>query len=177
MARNKLTPSDTIAYQLKITLFGSEPPIWRRVLVAGNISLAKLHAILQPTMGWTNSHLHLFKVGQDQFGEPDPEWSDVGDHHRVRLCDAAPKAGDKFIYIYDMGDDWQHKIEIEEITQTDSSNKIGPVCLAGARACPPEDCGGIGGYAELLETLADPEHEGHKDMVEWIGGDWDPEEF
>lgn len=176
MIKRKPTPA-LIAYQLKITLLGSEPPIWRRVLVSGSVSLAKLHDILQRAMGWTNSHLHLFKVGDDQFGEPDPEWEDVQDHRRVRLCDVAPKARDKFIYVYDMGDGWRHEVEVEEITPTDGSHKIGPVCLAGARACPPEDCGGIYGYANFLQALRDPEHERHEEMVRWNGGDFNAEAF
>ncbi|OIO04644.1 MAG: hypothetical protein AUJ52_14765 [Elusimicrobia bacterium CG1_02_63_36] len=166
-----------LAFHLKVTLLGSSPPIWRRVLIPGNLTLAKLHDILQRAMGWTNSHLHMFEVGPDRYAEPDPEWGDVGDHHAIRLCDAAPQAGDKFVYIYDIGDGWQHEIEVEEITPTDGSQKIGPVCLAGARACPPEDCGGIGGYAELLEALSDPKHERHEELSEWIGGEFDPEAF
>ena len=134
-------------YQLKVTLLGSEPPIWRRVLVARNVTLKRLHSIFQAAMGWQSSHLHMFETEAGRYGEPNPEWDDVQDHAAYRLYHVAWEPGHKFTYIYDMGDGWQHEVEVEAISLDNRYHGI-PVCLDGARACPPEDCGGIGGYAE-----------------------------
>ena len=90
--------------QLKVTIVGAEPPIWRRLFVPGDIRLGKLHEVIQVVMGWTNSHLHMFEAGGRKLSLPDPEWNDVEDERKVQLRDIAPKAGDKFVYEYDMGD-------------------------------------------------------------------------
>ncbi|MBI4061116.1 MAG: plasmid pRiA4b ORF-3 family protein [Elusimicrobia bacterium] len=165
-----------LVYQLKITLLGSEPPIWRRILVARNVTLKRLHFIIQAAMGWQNSHLHLFETEAGRYGEPNPEWDDVEDHAAYRLYHVAHEPGHAFRYIYDMGDGWQHEIEVEAISADSRYHGI-PVCIDGARACPPEDCGGIGGYAELLEALTDTHHERHNRMKEWLGHPFDPEAF
>lgn len=165
-----------LVYQLKVTLLGGEPPIWRRLLVARNVTLKRLHFIIQAAMGWQNSHLHLFETEAGRFGEPNPEWEDVEDHTAFRLYHVADKPGQKLKYIYDMGDGWQHEVEVEAIS-ADSRYQGIPVCLEGAGACPPEDCGGIGGYAELLKALADKQHERHAELKEWLGHPFNPEAF
>jgi len=164
-------------YQLKITLKWSKPPIWRRVVVRGDMTLDRLHNIIQIAMGWTDSHLHQFIAGsgfaRTYYGRPDPEFADMGsgilNEKRYTVADLAPTARRKFIYEYDFGDGWQHDVAAEKILPPDSAFKH-PVCLGGANACPPEDCGGMGGYYNLLEILADPKHPEHDDMKDWIGG-------
>jgi len=164
-------------YQLKVTLRGSKPPIWRRIQVGSDTTLPKLHRILQATMGWSNYHLHLFNIEGDDYSEPDPEYGDdMLSERRVRLGDVIDAPGFKFIYEYDFGDSWRHDILVEDILPPEAGAHY-PVCLAGKRACPPEDCGGIGGHAHFLEAIRDPQHEEHDELVEWIGGSFDPEAF
>jgi hypothetical protein len=167
-------------YQLKIILKNSKPEIWRRVLVRGDMRLDRLHSVIQIAMGWTDSHLHQFVVGRrpacTYIGVPDPEFDDMGgetlNEKRYVVADLAPVPKRKFIYEYDFGDDWEHEVKAEKILPPDPAFKH-PVCLAGANACPPEDCGGINGYYDLLKALADPKHSNHQDMMDWIGGEWD----
>lgn len=171
-------------YQLKISLKWSKPPIWRRVVVRGDMTLDRLHDIIQIAMGWTDSHLHQFIVGsgfaRTYYGRPDPEFADMGNktlnEKRHSVADLAPAAKRKFIYEYDFGDGWQHDVVVEKILPPDSTF-MHPVCLGGANACPPEDCGGMGGYYNLLEILTDPKHPEHDDMKEWIGDDLNAEKF
>jgi hypothetical protein len=171
-------------YQLKITLKWSKPPIWRRVVVRGDMTLDRLHNVIQIAMGWTDSHLHQFVVGSGLartcYGRPDPEFADLGtetlNEKRYTVGDLAPVAKRKFIYEYDFGDSWHHEVVAEKILPADPAFRH-PVCLAGAKACPPEDCGGIGGYYNLLGILADPKHPEHEDMKEWIGGELNTEQF
>lgn len=175
-----LQPRNDVVYQLKVTLKGSKPPIWRRLQVPGNISLHKLHLILQVAMGWANAHLYQFRVGGTEFGEPDPEGDFYGlkmkNSRKTELSKVAPREKTRFIYEYDFGDSWEHEILIERILPTEPGIRY-PVCLAGRRACPPEDCGGIWGYADLLEIIGDPGHEEHEEMMEWLGGWFDPKAF
>jgi pRiA4b ORF-3-like protein len=165
-------------YQLKVTLSGSEPPIWRRVQVPGDISLARLHAVLQLAMGWHNSHLHQFSVGDTRYGEPDPAVAELEfrNERTAKLNQVAPNANDRFIYEYDFGDSWEHEIVVEATVPPEPVARY-PVCTGGERACPPEDCGGFWGYAELLEAVQDPEHPNHEEMLDWLEGDFDPEAF
>jgi hypothetical protein len=170
-------PATTGIWQLKVTLRESNPPIWRRVLVPGKTTLRRLHFILQDVMGWTNSHLHLFHVGDKDYGDPDPEWEmDVKDELKTRLNQIAPAPKGEFVYEYDMGDSWTHDIVVEGILPPQEA-MLYPVCLDGGRACPPEDCGGIGGYENLLEVLRNPEHEEYESTLKWLGGRFDPESF
>lgn len=192
-------------YELKITLVGSKPPIWRRVAVGSDISLGELHDVIQIVMGWTNSHLHQFMapshqpkptqeeirdLGESgQWGElvmrsrryrclSDPafELEDAEDEFAVRLEEVAPEVKSKFGYEYDFGDSWEHRIEVVKIGPPAEGVKY-PVCLKGKLACPPDDCGGIWGYYEMLEALQDPKHESHEELSEWIGEDFDPLRF
>ncbi|HQG30769.1 MAG TPA: plasmid pRiA4b ORF-3 family protein [Deltaproteobacteria bacterium] len=164
-------------YQLKITLRGSKPPIWRRFVVPGSITLPTLHEVIQIVMGWTDSHLHEFVSGRISYGVPDPEWpSGARNEARARLNQLLQREKQKLLYMYDFGDGWEHSLELEKIIPGDSLSPK-PKCIAGKRACPPEDCGGIYGYYDLLDALKDPENPEHEDMIEWLGGDFDPEYF
>jgi hypothetical protein len=170
-------------YQLKIVLVGTKPPVWRRLQVPGNANLGWLHAVLQVAMGWTNSHLHLFEVDDSRYTDPrQSDDMDLGvepdrDEAKATLMQVASKAGAKFSYEYDFGDSWEHKIHLEKILPPDPSVATTAICLDGERSCPPEDCGGIWGYAELLKTLKSPKHPEHERMKEWIGGTFDAEAF
>ncbi len=171
------TPADKSIYQLKVTLKGIRPPIWRRIQVPGDINLGKLHRILQVVMGWSDSHLHLFTSGGMEFGVPDREFGmETRNERTARLSQVVRGEKSKIVYEYDFGDSWEHVVLVEKILPPDPSVRY-PTCLKGKRACPPEDCGGVWGYADLLEALADPKHEQHQEMRRWIGGDFDPEAF
>lgn len=166
-------------YQLKIVLDGVEPNVWRRVLVSESLSLAKLHDAIQAAMGWWNSHLHQFIHKNVYCIHPDQADNSFGDikfkdERRVKLKSLKLKAGDSFVYEYDLGDGWQHIITVEAIADNTRNRKY-PVCLDGARACPPEDCGGVFGYADLLETLRDGAEK--QELLEWLGGAFDSEAF
>ena len=173
-------PASGHIYQIKVTLKGSKPLIWRRFQVSGNVNLHRLHLILQAIMGWTNSHLYCFEIQGIQFGEPDPENESYGlkmkNSHTTRLSKVVSNEKAEFVYEYDFGDSWQHKLLIEKILLAQPGKQY-PTCLGGKRACPPEDCGGIWGYAHLLEVIQNPLHEEHEEMMEWLGGQFDPEEF
>lgn len=164
-------------YQLKITLRGSRPPIWRRLLIASSENLEDLHIALQIAMGWTNSHLHEFVNGRERYGIPDEDFpSDIHDEVDYRLNQVFKKEKDKLNYVYDFGDGWEHEVVLEKILPFELGAVL-PVCLKGKRACPPEDVGGVGGYTMFLEAIADPSHPEHEEMLEWVGGDFDAEHF
>jgi hypothetical protein len=164
-------------YQLKVTLHGVKPPVWRRLLVGSSISLRKLHDILQVALGWTDSHLHLFEVRGQTYGVPDPVFaSDTLSEAKVTLDQVLLREKDAMFYDYDFGDGWRHKIVLEKIVERGAEERI-PSCIGGARACPPEDCGGIWGYANLLKAIVDSSHPEHEEMLEWIGEDFDPSYF
>jgi hypothetical protein len=162
-------------YHLKVTMRGIRPPIWRRLRVPSTVTFAQLHDVLQVAFGWTNSHLHQFRVGRDCFGMPDPDGggSDVIDERRVRL-EKVVNVKSKLLYEYDFGDGWEHDIVVE---RADAVRNPVPTCLDGRRSGPPEDCGGPFGYGNLLEVLADPSHPEHAEMLEWAGPDLHPEHF
>jgi hypothetical protein len=169
-----------MVYQLKVTLKGSKPPIWRRVQVPANITLHRLHMILQSVMGWTNSHLYSFDIAGIEYSIPDPD-SDFGefctkDSRRTKLNKVISQEKTRFTYEYDFGDGWEHDILVEKIFPAETGAQY-PVCLAGKRACPPEDCGGIWGYDDLLKVIRNPEHGEYEEIIEWLGGLFDPEEF
>jgi hypothetical protein len=166
-----------VVYQLKVTLKGTKPPIWRRIQVTGDTSLLKLHQILQIVMGWYDSHLHQFIVGGTYYGIPDPDFPyDIKSEKRATLSHVVSQEKAKFIYEYDFGDSWEHEIVVEKILQPEAGTHY-PVCLAGKRAGPPEDCGGVWGYYEFLEALHNSKHPEHEEMREWIGGEFDPDAF
>lgn len=178
MAAPKQGPVESI-YQIKVILKDIKPPVWRRVQVPSNISLNKLHRILQAVMPWDDYHLHQFIIGGVYYGEPDPD-DDFGFELRrdrtAKLNQVASGAGARFIYEYDFGDGWEHEILIEKVLAPEAGVRY-PICLAGKRACPPEDCGGIPGYGRFLEAIRNPEHEEHDELLQWAGGSFDPEAF
>lgn len=172
-------PEPVPVYQLKVTLDGIKPPIWRRIQVRGYVSLFKLHKIIQAMMGWEDYHLHQFMVGEDYYAIQSPEdpWPmETKNEKRAKLFQVAPTEKSRFIYEYDLGDSWYHEIMVEKILHPVREQEL-PVCLAGKRSRPPEDCGGIGGYYEFLEAIRDPKHPDHEDMLIWAGEDFDPERF
>jgi Plasmid pRiA4b ORF-3-like protein len=164
-------------YQIKISLSGAKPPIWRTVLVASIINLETFHEVIQLVMGWTNSHLHQFVANNVFYGIPDDDFGmEIEDETKYKLSHLLKKEKDTIKYEYDFGDSWEHKILLEKILPFDTKTVL-PVCIKGKRACPPEDCGGIWGYEELLEIISDSKHPEHESMLEWLGGSFDPDEF
>ena len=163
-------------FGLRITLLDHQPEIWRRVLVPGSLRLDKLHLVFQEVMGWTNSHLHQFRIGGALYGMHFDDWPEEELHEtEFKLADVA-HAGERFRYDYDFGDSWEHEVVVERADTIRPVLKFA-VCLDGANACPPEDCGGTGGYAELLEILANRDHREHKQYRQWAGEDFNPEAF
>ena len=168
----------TPIYRIKVTLRHVAPSIWRRIEVPADTKLGKLHRILQAVMGWSDSHLHVFRAGHTTYGVPDPDSPDdmeIENERNVRLDEIANER-DAPIYEYDFGDGWEHELKIEKVLIAEPSVRY-PACLAGKRACPPEDCGGPPGYERLLEALRDPKHEEHEEMREWVPEGFDPEAF
>jgi len=164
-------------HQLKVTLRAVKPPVWRRIVVESDLTLGELAAVLEAAMGWLGGHLHVFEVDGARYGTPDPDWGmDELDEDRFRLDDALPKVGMKARWDYDFGDGWEHDVLVEAISLRERRAEY-PLCLAGRRACPPEDCGGPWGYADLLEALKNPEHPRHDELTEWAPPDFDPARF
>lgn len=177
MAARKSPYSATI-YQLKIILRDIRPPIWRRVHVRASEQLEHLHYVAQISMGWTNSHLHSFTIQGVDYGVPMPDlgFDDLGleDESKVRLGKLIPGEKFKFSYLYDFGDSWEHEILVEKVLKADPEVDY-PVCIKAKRACPPEDCGGTWGYQDFLTVIQDPKNSEHEEMLEWVGGAFDPE--
>ena len=164
-------------YQLKVSLIGTKPPIWRRLIVSSAMTLSEIHDVIQIAMGWTDSHLHQFIFGDVFYGEPDPDWDDGTIlENRVRIGSLLKRSKDWIVYEYDFGDSWEHRIELEKIVPF-SPEIITPSCTGGRRGCPPEDVGGVWGYAQFLETYKDNKHPEHEEMLEWIGEYFDPDKF
>ena len=169
--------------RLKVTLEGIEPPIWRLIEVGAAETLSKLHELLQAAFGWTNSHLHVFKIGEERIAVP-YELEELTEGHITRssrivtLGHIIDRGFTRFAYEYDFGDGWRHTIEVEEVRpgRDEDDEGLRTRCLDGARACPPEDCGGPDGYERLLEILFDPRHPEFEDMRRWAGG-FEPERF
>jgi hypothetical protein len=157
---------ESLSYQIKVTLNGIKPPIWRRLVVPSSIPLKDLHNVLQLAFGWSDSHLHQFcarRIPLERSG-------------RVRLDEILRTEKDVMTYEYDFGDGWEHSILLEKVLGPAKATDR-PSCIEGARAGPPEDCGGVWGYAELLKVVSDPSHPEHGRMLEWVGPDFDPEQF
>ena len=180
MIRLNDTGGGTALYQLKITLLNCKPPIWRRIVVRADMKLDRLHRVIQTVMGWTDSHLHQFVMGSVYYSQPDMEWdaqdSKMLNEKRHTVSDLASTVKARFAYEYDFGDNWEHEVLLEKTLPPKADFKH-PICLDGANACPPEDCGGSIGYAEFVDAMADPEHEEHEQMKEWVGGSWDATHF
>jgi hypothetical protein len=166
-AKRKKAAGPAPVYQLKVSLRGAKPPIWRRLLVPADISLARLHATILSAFGWHGGHMHVFETAYGDFGRADRELGHRADGS-VTLEQVAPEVKDKMRYTYDFGDDWVHDILVEKVLDPAPSTAY-PRCTGGKRAAPPDDCGGIWGYEELVEVLADPAHPEHEERLEWLG--------
>jgi hypothetical protein len=164
-------------FQLKATIVGTKPPVWRRLLVEETASLQDLHHILQGAFGWYDCHLHEFEIDGVRYGTDDGEGWDPPpkDDQRVRLG-AVAKQGTTIKYTYDFGDNWVHRLVVEKVGPAQPATTY-PSCIGGRRACPPEDCGGVWGYEAFLAAIADPDHPEHESRLEWVGGEFDPEAF
>jgi hypothetical protein len=174
-------PASERLYQFKVTLLESSPPIWRRTQVK-NCTLDKLHEHIQTAMGWTNTHLHQFDIGGESYGDPELLNDGFDDFECIdstvtKIRDVVPQDGKRFafLYKYDFGDGWTHEVLFEGCLRAVRGGRY-PLCLEGERSCPPEDVGGVWGYDDFLEALANPKHEEHETYLEWAG-EFDPEKF
>ena len=169
------SPSFGSVLELRVVLRDIEPAIWRRVRVPADVPLGVVHEALQVAFGWKASHLHDFQIGDIRFGMADVEHElFVVDEHAAPLG-AVARAGSTFVYRYDFGDDWDHEVTVERITEGGDDEAIR--CTGGARACPPEDCGGPPGYANLVSALANPKHPEHVELKRWAPRGFDPDKF
>lgn len=171
------------AAQLKLEIAGIDPPVWRRVIVPIGWNLAQLHFVIQAAFNWWNYHLHQFSIGGLAYGDPDEldEMEYIGgprsfDEKEVRLIDFERQSGLSMVYLYDFGDHWEHIVTIEKFLAHDTEPKTAS-CVDGARARPPEDVGGIGGYENFLKIIADPDDPECRDTKRWCGGHFDPDWF
>jgi hypothetical protein len=166
-------------YQFKVTLRGIRPPIWRRFQVYNNITFYEFHQVLQEVMGWYNAHLHAFDLDGWQITDAETlaeGWVNGEDERKARLNKYIKQEKQKIRYQYDFGDSWDHDVLLEKILPVEA-NVHYPRCLKGKRACPPEDCGGVWGYADLLKLMADKDNPEREEFLDWLGGEIDPEEF
>lgn len=164
-------------HTLKITLRGIRPPIWRRIEVPSDVTLGELSPILEAAMGWLGGHLHVFDADGASYGTPDPDWdTDDLDENEYHLGTVLPVVGAKMQWDYDFGDGWRHNVVVEAIHPVEAG-VLYPRCLAGRRACPPEDCGGTWGYANILRVLADPDNPDNADLRDFVPLDYDPGRF
>jgi hypothetical protein len=166
-------------FQVHVSLKGIDPPIWRRVELSSQTTLKQFHRILQVAMGWEDHHLHEFIVDGQRYGTPDPTYDEPGEvspEDKTRLSDVLPAPQAELLYIYDFGDYWQHLVCLEQIFPDEPDTEY-PRIVSGARSCPPEDCGGTGGYADLLDTLTDPTDEEFDHMRRWVGEQFNAEVF
>lgn len=171
------TDSERAVYQVKVTLDGIRPAIWRRLLLPGSITLEGFHDVLQVAFGWTDSHLHDFEARGVHYGQPDSELEmERLDERSVSLEEVLRKPKDTLSYEYDFGDSWMHRIVLEKILPN-AESRDALSCIAGERAAPPEDCGGPWRYPELLQALSDPSNPEHAELREWVGDDFEPERF
>lgn len=169
------TPEAANIIQLKVTLRGVRPPVWRRLLMPGTMTLGQLHVAIQAAMGWHDCHLHVFDIGGEAFGDR-RSVDDVADERRPTLNGLLGSSVVRFGYTYDFGDNWEHAVAFEK-SEPAVEGRSYPACIGGKRHCPPEDCGGAWGYKQLLAIMADPNHPEHANQVDWIGEDFDPNEF
>jgi hypothetical protein len=178
-ARTRRERGPRAMYQLKVTLSDIRPPIWRRLEVRSDLTLARLHDAIQDAMGWTDSHLHQFECEGELFGIPsDDDWGDIQSERRVRVGELLQHPKQQLEYVYDFGDNWRHRVVLEKVLPAPAGKKASePRCTGGRRACPPEDCGGVPGYRHLLRVLANPRDPERTEMLEWVGGHFDPEAF
>ena len=171
-------PVPASLYSLRVELQYIEPLIWRRVLVPVNIALPELHKVLQAVLGWSDSHQHCFAIGNQRYGVPDdefPEQKIVGENGKLLNATLAGSIVE-FCYEYDFGDSWEHLVVVESTVQA-KPDFPHTLCIAGERACPPEDVGGPPGYEDFLGVIRNPQHDLHDRLTLWAGGFFDPEGF
>jgi hypothetical protein len=171
--------------QMRVSLVGIVPVIWRRIQIPTTYSFWDLHVAIQDAMGWYDCHLHAFRVPDLRretlavIGIPDDEF-EAGRRTlpgwKIPVEDYVHEVSPVAVYEYDFGDSWTHVVQLESRVLARKSVSY-PVCLGGERKCPPEDCGGVGGYERLLEAIADPNHPEHDSLLEWVGGGFDPDDF
>ncbi len=168
-------------YRFKIILQDTDPAIWRRIETK-DVTLEKLHELIQTAMGWTNSHLHQFEIADVRYTDPRFMMGDLDDfgaidYSGIRIGDLVSKHGPKLRmgYEYDFGDGWQHEVVLEKVTQSEPGAKY-PRCTDGERACPPEDVGGVYGFADYVEAITNPNHSEYRELLEW-NGPFDPAQF
>jgi hypothetical protein len=174
-ARRKAHNMSQVA-RLKITLDRVTPQVFRRIEVPVDIALESLHLVIQIAMGWQNCHLYEFRTPQGGWSNTDPDFGmpDALSAEETALAELLRRGGAKtFRYHYDFGDDWEHTVKVEAVTEMAAGTRY-PRLLQAKRACPPEDCGGPWGYVAYLAALSDPEHEQHEEMKDWYGADFDP---
>jgi len=169
------TGAGATVVSLKITLLHTKPPIWRRLLVPGTMTLGDVHDAIQAAMGWEDSHLHAFDINGQAYGDRRAV-DDVADEKRLTLNGLRKSGVARFTYTYDFGDDWEHAVTIEKTLPAVDGTTY-PICSGGKRACPPEDCGGPWGYQRLLDVLADPAHPDYAEQRGWVDEDFDPDDF
>ncbi len=173
-------------FRFRIELRGIAPPIWREIDVPSSYSFWDLHVAIQDAMGWLDYHLHAFRIEETstravmEIGIPDDECFAASDPlmagWEILVRSYINEPGQTVNYEYDFGDGWNHQVLLRDIVPRDRDTRY-PICIGGERACPPEDCGGVWGYQALLEAISDPAHEEHKNMLQWLGGEFDPERF
>src|SRR5262249_35780906 len=180
-ATEKKPKSADTVFQFRLTLTDTHPAIWRRIQVE-DCTLDNLHEHIQTAMGWTNSHLHHSIADGRLFGDPmlmEETFEEMGyeESTTTKLSQILPKTGKRFwfLYEYDFGDSWNHEVIWEGCPN--AADRQYPLCLEGARACPPEDVGGVRGYAEFVHAIQNPNHERHGELLAWVGGTFDPEIF
>ncbi len=174
----------TKIYQLKITLAGVKPPVWRRIKINGKATFGDLHEVIQCVMGWENAHLFDFKNKDYTIvhGEEEDDFMGFGkakgiDMEEITVEGVLKRKGSNIKYTYDFGDTWEHQIIVEEIEKDNGVLLHGAICLNGKRSCPPEDCGGPWGYMHMIEVIQNPKHPEYKEFIEWMSEDFDPEYF
>lgn len=177
----RATGRSSTVYRFKITLQDSDPAIWRRIETK-DVTLEKLHELIQTAMGWTNSHLHQFEIADARYTDPRfmmDDFDDFGaiDYSGMRVSDLVSEHGAKLrmAYEYDFGDGWQHVVVLEKVTESEPGVRY-PRCIDGERACPPEDVGGVYGFADYVEAITNPNHSEHDEFLVW-SGPFDPAEF
>jgi hypothetical protein len=167
-------------YQIKVGLLEINPLIWRRFLIPANVTLHRLHLVLQEVMGWQNYHLYRFQIGKKEYSTPDPDNDfyelDFKNSYRTKLANIVKEKSSYFMYEYDFGDSWEHQLLVEDIIDRDPTIQY-PVCLEGENACPHEDSGGPYGYMEMLEIIKNPNHEEFRSTRTWLGKKFDPYKF
>lgn len=166
-------------YQVQISLMGYKPKIWRRLLIPADMLLSDFHKVIQTSIGWANAHLHQFvkdRVFYTEVFEDDDFGMNTEDYEGMKVSDLLKNEKEKIVYEYDFGDSWEHEVLLEKILPVDLKQQY-PFCIDGKMNCPPEDCGGVWGYANMLEVLSKPKHPEYKNFMDWLGEGFDPDYF